>query len=154
FLIQVILFLSLYYSLVHSRVDEEVNALLARGNSHRDVLEKNFEPQTIEHVALMESESQTKVVILSSTGNILARSNPIDMEMQKRIISNTKGKKISEKGMILEDHWKTANYICTVSPITVQGNLEGYVYTFQNTSSIRDMIERLTFRFIWTGLAT
>ncbi|MDA1569930.1 two-component sensor histidine kinase, partial [Bacillus cereus] len=49
FLIESILFLLLYYSLVDTRVQEEVKSLLARGNSHRDVLEKYFDNPTISH---------------------------------------------------------------------------------------------------------
>ncbi|GAA3333307.1 hypothetical protein GCM10020331_096840 [Ectobacillus funiculus] len=66
--IEIVLFTLLYFSLVNTRVDEEVSSLLARGNSHRDVLEKYFDPQTIMHVALMESEAETKVVITAKGG--------------------------------------------------------------------------------------
>ncbi len=46
-LIESVLFVLLYYSLVNNRVNEEMTALLKRGNSHRDVLEKYFDKQTI-----------------------------------------------------------------------------------------------------------
>ena len=39
-------------------------------------------------------------------------------------------------GAIIENHWKTSNYICTVSPIVVDGKHEGYVYMFLGTESI------------------
>ncbi|BDG32158.1 hypothetical protein PthBH41_18700 [Parageobacillus thermoglucosidasius] len=38
--IETILFASLYVTLVNSRINEEFEQLLARGNNHRDVLEK------------------------------------------------------------------------------------------------------------------
>lgn len=65
-LIETVLFVLLYYSLVNTRVNEEMTALLKRGNSHRDVLEKYFDFQTISHVALMESEAETKVIITNA----------------------------------------------------------------------------------------
>ena len=46
-LIESVLFVLLYYSLVNTRVNEEMTALLKRGNSHRDVLEKYYDEQTI-----------------------------------------------------------------------------------------------------------
>ncbi|MCP8969263.1 sensor histidine kinase [Ectobacillus ponti] len=152
FLIQIVLFVSLYYSLVNTRVNEEVDALLARGNSHRDVLQKNFDAQTIGHVALMESESETNVVIASATGKILAKSKNIDFSIRTHMRETMQH--TPAKSTIIEDHWKTSSYICTVSPILSQGTPKGYVYMFQNTSSLRDMIDRLTSQFFMTGCAT
>lgn len=77
-LIESVLFVLLYYSLVNNRVNEEMTALLKRGNSHRDVLEKYFDKQTISHVALMESEAETTVVITNANKDVLAKSNEIN----------------------------------------------------------------------------
>lgn len=77
-LIESVLFVLLYYSLVNTRVNEEMTALLKRGNSHRDVLEKYFDKQTISHVALMESEAETTVVITNANKDVLAKSNEIN----------------------------------------------------------------------------
>lgn len=40
--VEIILFVSLYITLVNSRIEEEFEHLLARGNNHRDVLEKTL----------------------------------------------------------------------------------------------------------------
>lgn len=152
FLIESILFLLLYYSLVNTRVQEEVTSLLTRGNSHRDVLEKHFDEQTISHVALMESEATTKVVVTSETGKILTTSQDIDNSMEKHLY--TQMKTVRKNGSVVEDHWKTSNYICTVSPIRIDGNIEGYVYMFLGTDSIKQMIQRLTYQFIVAGAIT
>ncbi len=77
-LIESVLFVLLYYSLVNNRVNEEMTALLKRGNSHRDVLGKYFDKQTISHVALMESEAETTVVITNANKDVLAKSNEIN----------------------------------------------------------------------------
>lgn len=151
-LIELILFFLLYVSLVNTRVDEEVSSLLARGNSHRDVLEKYFDPQTITHVALMESEAETKVVITANDGTILAKSNNIDSAMQEHMY--TRISHIPQTGTVIENHWKTSNYICTVSPIQIQGEVKGYVYMFLGTDSIKQMIQRLTSQFLLIGAIT
>lgn len=151
-LIETVLFVLLYYSLVNNRVNDEMTALLKRGNSHRDVLEKHFDSQTISHVALMESEAETKVVITNARKEILAKSNDIDSTIKKHItemVSNT-----DHSGTIVENHWKTSNYICTVSPIAIEGKPEGYVYMFLGTNSIEQMIDGLTKQFIIAGAIT
>lgn len=152
FLIESILFLLLYYSLVNTRVQEEVKSLLTRGNNHRDVLEKYFDNQTISHVALMESEAETKVVITSKNGEILAKSSNVDYSMEKLL--HTKMPPVNKNGTVVEDHWKTSNYICTISPIQVGSDTKGYVYMFLGTDSIKQMIQRLTYQFIVVGAIT
>src|SRR5690625_7671283 len=63
FTVEIILFYILYTNLVNDRVEEVMGDLLARGNTHRDVLEENYTPSTLAHVAIMESESDFIVVI-------------------------------------------------------------------------------------------
>lgn len=151
-LIESVLFILLYYSLVNNRVNEEMTALLKRGNSHRDVLEKHFDSQTISHVALMESEAETKVVITNARKEILANSNDIDSTIKRHIIGMIAD--TNHNGTIVENHWKTSNYICTVSPIIIEGKMQGYVYMFLGTSSIKQMIAGLTKQFLVAGAVT
>lgn len=151
-LIETVLFALLYYSLINTRVNEEMTALLKRGNSHRDVLEKHFDSQTISHVALMESEAETKVVITNSYKEILAKSNDIDSTIKRHIVEMIAS--ADHNGTIIENHWKTSNYICTVSPIIIEGKIQGYVYMFLGTSSIKQMIAGLTKQFLVVGAVT
>ncbi|MCU5094761.1 MULTISPECIES: sensor histidine kinase [Bacillus] len=151
-LIESVLFVLLYYSLVNNRVNEEMTALLKRGNSHRDVLEKYFDKQTISHVALMESEAETTVVITNANKEVLAKSNEINTTIKKHI--EKMQTRTDHDGAIIENHWKTSNYICTVSPIVVAGKTEGYVYMFLGTESIEEMVNGLTRQFIIAGVIT
>jgi signal transduction histidine kinase len=144
-LIEAILFISLYTTLVHSRVQEEIGALLARGNSHRDVLQKHFDDTTISHVALMESEAKTKVIITNEKKNILAKSTNIDGEMKEHLHTNINNPPLS--GAVISDHWQSSDYICTISPIISNGKLKGYVYMFLETESIQALVENITFKF-------
>ncbi|WP_242236650.1 HAMP domain-containing sensor histidine kinase [Bacillus cereus group sp. BfR-BA-01316] len=151
-LIESVLFVLLYYSLVNNRVNEEMTALLKRGNSHRDVLEKYFDKQTISHVALMESEAETTVIITNANKDVLAKSNEINTTIRKHI--ERMQTRTDHDGAIIENHWKTSNYICTVSPIVVAGKTEGYVYMFLGTESIEEMVNGLTRQFIIAGVIT
>lgn len=151
-LIESVLFILLYYSLVNTRVNEEMTALLKRGNSHRDVLEKYYDEQTISHVALMESEAETTVVITNTNKEVLAKSNEINTTIKNHISSMQT--RTDHNGAIIENHWKTSNYICTVSPIIVAGKHEGYVYMFLGTKSIEKLVNGLTKQFIIAGAIT
>ncbi|WP_002204453.1 sensor histidine kinase [Bacillus cereus] len=151
-LIESVLFVLLYYSLVNNRVNEEMTALLKRGNSHRDVLEKYFDRQTISHVALMESEAETTVIITNAHKEVLAKSNEINTTIKKHIEGMQT--RTDHDGAIIENHWKTSNYICTVSPIVVAGKTKGYVYMFLGTESIEEMVNGLTRQFIIAGVIT
>lgn len=150
--IEVILFVSLYTVLVNTRVHEEMDALIARGNAHRDVLEKSFDHDTIKHVAVMESESNTAVVIQSADGTILNSSHPLD-ELMKEHMSEFKSQ-IDPNGSIIHSDWRRDNYISTVSPIMIDNEVEGYVYMFLDTKNIHEMILRLTTIFLITAVIT
>ncbi|EZP77691.1 two component system histidine kinase [Parageobacillus genomosp. 1] len=148
--IETILFASLYVTLVHSRINEEFEQLLARGNSHRDVLEKSYNPSTLEHVTMMESEAETDVVITNDKEKILYFSDHI-LPFAKRIIKKA-NKNIPHSGMIVQKNWQKESHISTVSPIRIDGKIKGYVYMFQNTDSIQNMIYKLKHHFIMVGI--
>ena len=40
-------------------------------------------------------------------------------------------------GAIIENHWKTSNYICTVSPIIVAGKHEGMCICFLGQNPLK-----------------
>ncbi|MBB3907383.1 sensor histidine kinase [Anoxybacteroides rupiense] len=148
--IETVLFASLYVTLVHSRINEEFEQLLARGNNHRDVLEKSYNPSTLEHVTMMESEAETDVVITNDKGKILYFSDHI-LPFAKRVIKKA-NKNIPHDGMIVQKNWQRESYISTVSPIRIDGKIKGYVYMFQNTDSIQNMIYKLKHHFLMVGI--
>jgi signal transduction histidine kinase len=148
--IETVLFASLYVTLVNSRINEEFEQLLARGNNHRDVLEKSYNPSTLEHVTMMESEAETDVVITNDKGKILYFSDHI-LPFAKRIIKKA-NKNIPYGGMIVQKNWQKESHISTVSPIRIDGKIKGYVYMFQNTDSIQNMIYKLKHHFIMVGI--
>ncbi|WP_143415525.1 ATP-binding protein [Geobacillus sp. E263] len=148
--IETVLFASLYVTLVNFRINEEFEQLLARGNSHRDVLEKNYDPSTLEHVTMMESEAETDVVITNDKGKILYFSDHI-LPFAKRVIKKA-NKNIPYGGMIVQKNWQKESHISTVSPIRIDGKIKGYVYMFQNTDSIQNMIYKLKHHFLMVGI--
>jgi signal transduction histidine kinase len=143
--VEACLFLFLYRNLVNTRVAEEVSALQARGNSHRDVLVKHNDETTREHVVLMESEADTDVVLTDENGEILHFSKEVHSYMQKVI--NQQEKETAKPSI----NWQENPYISSVSPMRENGETTGYVYMFKGTNSLQSMISRLNDHFIFIG---
>jgi signal transduction histidine kinase len=150
-LIESMLFFFLYFSVINENVQNEIVNLLARGKSHRDVLEKNYDATTIKHVVLMESEAETTVVLTDEKFNVLKFSNAVDQEKLK-LIQNSNSKAYSHEGAIVESNWNTAPYLATLNPIEINGKTKGYVFMFLNTDNIRMMIKNLSQQFIIVGI--
>src|SRR5690625_1858579 len=119
-IIETLLYFILYTNLANERISEVMDNLLARGNTHRDVLEQHFDDPTLEHVAIMESESDFAVVITDASGFVIVHSDPIDEEMLS-VINHTDGERIPVEGKVLEERWMEKRYIATDSPITING---------------------------------
>ncbi len=139
------MFFFLHSALVDSRIEEEFLSLQARGNAHRDILEKHFDTDTISHVTLMESEANTDVVITDLNGKILGSSVRSD-DIKDHI--NSSDSDIPRDGEIVDDNWKEGKFISTVSPIDLDGKTYGKVFMFQETESIHSLIERINKHFI------
>ncbi|MFG6149907.1 sensor histidine kinase [Halobacillus sp. B23F22_1] len=145
-LVEFILFVILYTSISNDRIDEVMEQLLARGNSHRDVLEKNFNDSTLDHVALMESEASTDVVILGENSEILAASTEVREEKQAIIETHQAMNHESEE--MVEERWETEPYVATISPIHINDQVRGYVYMFSPSEQISDIISQLARQFM------
>ncbi|SFJ86299.1 MULTISPECIES: HAMP domain-containing sensor histidine kinase [unclassified Bacillus (in: firmicutes)] len=152
--IESVLFVSFHTTLAQMRVDEETTALLEKGNWYCNIIEKRYREGIFERVATMESNSpaHTKLVITDTTGHIIGSSDAITKDMRKQL--DQKITYIPRGGMITEDRWKESKYISTVSPIVKYGVVTGYVHMFLETTSIKEMIFRLTKQFITIGALT
>jgi signal transduction histidine kinase len=142
------LFLFLHSSIVDSRVEEELSELQARGNSHRTVLEMNFDPATINHITLMESEAETDVVITDNHFQFIGSSEQ-SIHFPRYI--KTKISDIPREGKMIETNWRERPYIATASPIEVDGEIVGYVFMFQDTVSVQTLIKHLNEHFLLAG---
>ncbi|WP_281862867.1 sensor histidine kinase [Planomicrobium okeanokoites] len=150
-IIESVLFLTLYVTFVNERVDEVMTNLLARGNTHSEVLAGSFEPATLDHVALMESASDFIVIITDADGNELIHSDSIEPEMQE-VLEHTDFGEVPQEGQIVEERWNEKEFIATDSPITVAGEHQGHVFMFAETSHIKQMVSHLRNQFLVVGL--
>ncbi|MFC0525443.1 sensor histidine kinase [Pontibacillus salicampi] len=148
-IVEGILFFFLYTNLANSRIEEVLDNLLTRGNSHRDVLEKSFNESTLNHVALMESEADTIVMITDDKQNVIAQSEPMNAEINQLIAKPLSN--ISHQGVILHEEWKSSSFVASVSPIQINGGNRGYVYMFSQTTVIKSVINQLSNQFLLAG---
>ncbi|TWT25987.1 ATP-binding protein [Planomicrobium sp. CPCC 101110] len=149
--IESVLFLTLYITFVNERVDEVMANLLARGNTHSEVLEDSFEPETLNHVAMMESASDFIVIITDESGKQLAHSDQVVPEMLD-VLEHTDFQTTSHEGGIVEERWKAKQFIATDSPITVAGKHRGHVFMFAETGPIKERVSHLRNQFLVVGL--
>jgi signal transduction histidine kinase len=150
-LIEVGLFFYLYTGLAGIRISEELESLRLRGNSHREVLEKHHDSPTLSHVALMESEAKTDVIITDETGKVIEASTPL-VKGAREAVEEWGGHSLQYKGEIMQGDWRTKPYIATASPIKINNKTLGTVYMFENTKDIKDMIARLQHHFYIAGV--
>src|SRR5699024_10917474 len=80
-IIEVFVCFILYTNIANERIDEVMDSLLACANTRSAVLENNFGSSTLEHLGIMESESEFAVSITDARGNISINSDPVEKEM-------------------------------------------------------------------------
>lgn len=152
-LIETLLFFILYTNLANDRVNEVMDSLLSRGNTHRDVLEDYYNQTTLEHVGIMESASEFIVVITDENGDIIVASNPVTKEM-KRVMERANREEIPQDGAIIEEEWRKTEYIATDSPITINHKHKGHVFMFAHSNDVKKIVDHLSDQFIIIGLIT
>ncbi len=152
-LIEALLFTALYVTLVNERVDEVMESLLARGETHSEVLEDSFEPTTLEHVGMMEAASSYIVIITDETGEILINSDPIEPEMID-VLEHTDFEDVTTDGKVIEEKWDDKRYIAADSPITINGEHAGHVFMFSSTAVIERIVRNLQNQFLAAGAMT
>lgn len=125
--------LTMYGMFTNIFVDYIEQELVARGNNHASILEKNFKQSTIDHVVMMEHEVPTEVLISDPAGKIIASSAVPDNEMLEHIDAASKVK----EGKITVGDWQKHKYVISVSPIGKGG---GYIYMYYPSSILRDIV--------------
>src|SRR5699024_1248382 len=152
-IIETFLFFILYANLANDRIDEVMNSLLARGNTHRDVLEDHFDQSTLEHVGIMESASEFIVIITDERGEVVISSDPVENDMMG-VLQHANDDEIPTEGKIVDDQWNEGKYIATDSPITINGEHKGHVFMFAETSYVIRMVDQLSNQFLITSFIT
>jgi signal transduction histidine kinase len=151
FILEVFILFFLHESIVNSRIREEVNSIQSRGESHRDVLEDHYSRQTLEHIALMESKTDTTVVVTDNQMEPIIASDRILPEMEQIIDKTSLNSSFYPNSRILEDNYRKNDYIATVSSFHSDSQT-GYIYMFKHTGSLRALISELNSHFLIAGV--
>ncbi len=149
FIMEGLLMLYLHDNIIDSRIQEEFQSILSRGNSHRDVLEDRYTNTTLHHIALMESKTETEVVITDENHSVIIGSKKLTDGMRELI--NESPDSLPREGRVIEANWKDVNYLATVTSFK-NGADEGYVYMFKSASPLRNLIHKLNGHFLLAGI--
>ncbi|AQU78365.1 MULTISPECIES: HAMP domain-containing sensor histidine kinase [Planococcus] len=152
-IIEAFLFSTLYFTLVDERVEEVMENLLARGDTHSEVLEDSFEEMTLEHVGMMEAATDFIAVITDGEGEILINSDALEPEMLT-VLKHTDFAEMPIYGKIVEKNWQKKRYIATDSPITIHDEHVGHVFMFAPTKDIKRIVDHLKNQFLLVGIIT
>ncbi|MFB1082619.1 sensor histidine kinase [Jeotgalibacillus sp. JSM ZJ347] len=143
--IAVILTISLFLvhnHLVDQQVENELERLQQRGDSHRDVLTENFNRTTVSHVVMMEEKALTEVVIMNENGSVEGSSNQAEAYVKDSWLRAPEG--------IAEDDWRNEQFLAAISPIEGGGS----VIMLEPTRQIQSLITELNHHFAIAALLT
>jgi two-component system, OmpR family, sensor histidine kinase ArlS len=142
----------LHRNLVHTRVHQEFESLLSKGNSHRAVLEKNADAHTLSHIKLMGEQADSQVVVTNLHGEILISSDKVNSSIEDLLKLPIADADIPKSGKIIQEDWKEKEYIATVTVINKDGKRFGYVYMFKNTDDVQKLISQLNIHIFVASL--
>lgn len=151
-IIEIFLLYFLHENIIDTQIQEELSTLQARGNNHRDVLEESYRPETLHHIALMESKGELDVIITDKSQNIIINSSEVDHAIEK--ILSYRLKNVSRNGEVIAKRWKDEQYISTVTPYSINENQKGYVYMFLSTDHVQGIISNLNHHFVVAAVVT
>src|SRR5699024_10423246 len=138
-IIEVFVYFILYTNIANERIDEVMNSLLARANTHSTVLANNFNSSTLEHGAIMASASEFAVMITAANGIIIMNSDHVEKEMLE-VIDHKDHKNIPNIGKVVEQRWSERQDIAVDSPMTIDGEHQGQVFMFANTNLVKNTL--------------
>lgn len=142
-----ILEMVLYGVFINIFLDYVTQDLLSRGRNHVKILEENYNPETINHVVIMEKGSRTSALITDSSNQIIASSVRPDQDMKSHILKSS-DIKIDK---ILEEDWKNHHYLITVTSI---GDGNGHLYMYYPTKIVREVVLVLKLLIFITFIGT
>ncbi|OEH86597.1 hypothetical protein BHU72_10070 [Desulfuribacillus stibiiarsenatis] len=123
-------------------IEYVTDELMHRGHGHAEVLAEHYNIHTLEHVASMERDAITDVIVVDKNGRVLIASEAVT-EDQYIYVQPLGHARIHHQEAI-EIDWRNKPYIVTRSPIIKNNELFGAVYMFTPTKPIRDAV---TFQF-------
>lgn len=153
FIMEAFLMLYLHQSILTTKINEEFERLLANGANHRNVLVEHYSDATMDHIVLMEANTDREVIITDNKGNVMKSSEKNPPLVQA--LTSVLPKAFLKKDEILNADWRETPYLISAHPFTLQSNgQQGYVVMFQSTYPIERLVEQLNFHFGIAGITS
>ncbi|MDW0112417.1 HAMP domain-containing sensor histidine kinase [Sporosarcina saromensis] len=146
-LLESILMIYLHQTIIHARIEEEFERVMANGSNHREVLEDYYSEETMNHIVLMEYGKESEVVITGENDEVIQSSaeNLLALNKYLKLLDGSR----REDDQLLLDDWKNSEYIVSVHPYQI-ADWSGHVVMFQKTEPIQRLVDRVNLHF---GLA-
>lgn len=146
-MLESILMIYLHQTIIHARIEEEFERVMANGSNHRDVLEDYYSEETMNHIVLMEYGKESEVVITGENDEVIQNSaeNILTLKKYLTLLDGSH----QEVDHLLLDDWKNSEYIVSVHPYRI-ADWSGHVVMFQKTEPIQRLVDRVNLHF---GLA-
>ncbi|MFD2117118.1 sensor histidine kinase [Paenibacillus yanchengensis] len=146
--LEIVLLVYLLQTVLHSRFQEEVSRILRSGSNHRSVLEDHYSEETIKHIALMENNPDTGVVIMNVHRDIIGQSNNgVISELEKLDMD----KLFQSPDQLVVKHWRTTPYLVSVHPYEAKQE-SGILILFQSTEALHSLDKELQKQFLIAGV--
>lgn len=136
-----ILGLILYPLFINFYFQQVANELIHRGHGHATVLSQDFTTETLHHVAAMEQNAVTSVVVLDASGSVLALSRSLEKSQESYLQPLPPGS--TNNYYLVERDWQNKPYLVAKSPVIQQGKTLGTVIMFTPTEPVRSAIQSL-----------
>lgn len=143
--------LVLYPLFINFYFKQVVNELIHRSHSHASVLSENFTQSTLMHVALMEKNAITSVVVVDDKGNRLVSSRTLPESLNSYLQPLAKND-ANPPFQLVEGDWRDKPFIVSKSPVVIQGKTVGTVIMFAPTDPIRSAVTNLQRILIGVGI--
>ena len=146
------LMLYLHTAIVHTTINEEFSQLKSKGSNLREILEDNYSDDTMRYIVMMESGIKRRVVITDKDFNLMVSPDEYNSNLEK-IISRVSNRTFNED-QVIQRELENEDFIASLHPYKVNGELAGYVILFQSTETIQTLVHKVDFNFILAGIAS
>lgn len=139
----------LHQNIIHSKIEEEYDRLLATGANHRDVLIEYYSDTTMKHIVLMEKDGDREVMIINRQGEIIGCSEE-NSDALEQFLPDLRNLDVNKDEILVSD-WKSSPYIVSAHPYQIASGDTGFVVMYQSTRAIEQLVGKLNMYFALAG---
>lgn len=144
----------LYSLFIRFYTDDTLNEQINRTISYASILRDHFEPNTINHVILMEEETGNLLLIMDESKLVISQSSGIGL-LDPTNVNKSKYHDTDDHGPVLASDWKNEPYFITWAPIPMNnGVADGQIIMYGPTDPIQVAVKTLRNTFTGVSIVT